>query len=45
MFIEKYPVNIAIGLTNHAKFVDKSLSVLNYIKRLKITIKKETLSS
>ncbi|AOW26933.1 hypothetical protein MG5_01281 [Candida albicans P57072] len=29
---KKYPVNIAIGLTNHAKFVDKSLSVLNYIK-------------
>ena len=28
----KYPVNIAIGLTDHAKFVDKSLSVLNYIK-------------
>ncbi|CAI5757085.1 unnamed protein product [Candida verbasci] len=24
-------VNISIGLTNHAKFVDKSLSVLNYI--------------
>ena len=29
---KKYPVNIAIGLTNHAKFVDKSLAALNYIK-------------
>lgn len=29
---KKYPVNISIGLTSHAKFVDKSLSVLNYIK-------------
>ncbi|EMG46088.1 POF1 Nicotinamide mononucleotide adenylyltransferase [Candida maltosa Xu316] len=29
---KKYPVNVSIGLTNHAKFVDKSLSILNYIK-------------
>ncbi|RCK63930.1 Nicotinamide mononucleotide adenylyltransferase [Candida viswanathii] len=29
---KKYPVNISIGLTSHAKFVDKSLSVLNYIR-------------
>ena len=29
---KRFPINISIGLTNHAKFVDKSLSIISYIE-------------
>lgn len=29
---KKYTVNVSIGLTKHAKFVDKSVSIFHYIK-------------
>ncbi|KAG7660670.1 uncharacterized protein J8A68_005787 [[Candida] subhashii] len=31
----RYTVNVSIGLTKHAKFVDKSISILNYIDNRK----------
>ncbi|KAI5962423.1 uncharacterized protein KGF55_003499 [Candida pseudojiufengensis] len=35
---KNYPINVSIGITNHAKFVDKSLSILNFLESQKITI-------
>ncbi|KAL6022136.1 hypothetical protein ACNR90_002804 [Candidozyma auris] len=33
---ENLDVDVSIGLTSHAKFVDKSVSLLNYIRDLSI---------
>ncbi|KAI5954324.1 hypothetical protein KGF54_002099 [Candida jiufengensis] len=35
---KNHPINVSIGVTNHAKFVDKSLSILNYLESQNITI-------